>query len=254
MTDSHCHLTDERLGDQLEAVIARANEVGVTRLVTIGTDLEDSARCIEICRSYPNVRCAVGLHPGSISEHEFSISKLAELSQQPDVVAIGEIGLDYFWCKEPAQQEAQKKVFIEQLELATAMAMPVVIHCREAVSDCLAIMKDFPQVLAVYHCFTGTPEEARSILNAGYWLGFTGAVTFKKNDQLREVAKFTPADRLLVETDAPYLTPEPMRKQKTNEPAMVVHVARVVAEMRGISIEKLEAITDTNAQKFFGWK
>ena len=129
----------------------------------------------------------------------------------------------------------------------------MVIHCREAVTDCLAIMKDFPRVSAVYHCFTGTLCEAKLILNAGYWLGFTGAVTFKKNQELRDVVKIVPANRMLIETDAPYMTPEPMRKQKTNEPAMLVHTARMIADVRGVGLAELKTATDANAQRFFGW-
>jgi TatD DNase family protein len=253
LIDTHCHLTDERLGNQLDAVLYRAAAAGVGQMITIGTDLEDSAACIEICKVHSNVRCAVGMHPGSVGQYPFSIQRLAELRQQAGVVAIGEIGLDYFWCKEAAQRDAQKKIFVAQLELARQEKMPVVIHCREAVADCLVIMNDFPAVRAVFHCFTGTLSEAEAILGAGYWLGFTGAVTFKKNEELREVAKMTPADRLLAETDAPYLTPEPMRKQKLNEPAMVVHVGRLIAQVRGMGYEEFEMLVDDNAARFFGF-
>jgi len=131
---------------------------------------------------------------------------------------------------------------------------PVVIHNREATDDTLAIMKNFPTVRAVFHCFTGSAGEARKILDQAYLLGFTGVVTYKKSDELREVVKFTPADRILVETDAPYLSPEPVRKQKVNEPSFVMHTAQVVAELRGISVAELDRITSENVARHFGWK
>lgn len=251
MIDTHCHLTDERLHPQLAEVLARAQLAGVNRFITIGTDLEDSAACAELCQQNQNIFCAVGMHPGSVHEKPFAIVELEKLLHRRGVVAIGEIGLDYHWYKEIGQQKAQKRVFIEQMQLAKDEKLPVVIHCREAVVDCLAIMRDFAEVRAVFHCFTGTMDEARAILDAGYWLGFTGAVTFKKNEELRDVATMAPAERILVETDAPYLTPEPMRKQKTNEPAMVVHVAKVIAQARGISVEELDLITTQNAERLF---
>jgi TatD DNase family protein len=253
MIDTHCHLTDPRLASQLDGVLDRAARAGVGRMITIGTDLDDSQACVEVCAGRENVRCAVGVHPTSADANTFSAERLAELMLQPSVVAIGEIGLDYFWVKDSEQQAVQKKIFSEQLRVAEQGRKPVVIHCREAVTDCLAIMKDFPRVSAVYHCFTGTLGEAKLILNAGYWLGFTGAVTFKRNDELREVAKSIPADRMLIETDAPYMTPEPMRKQKTNEPAMLVHTARMIAEVRGVGLAELKTVTDENARRFFGW-
>jgi TatD DNase family protein len=167
------------------------------------------------------------------------------------VVAMGEMGLDYFHHESPPQHQAE--IFKAQLALASEVGKPVVIHCREAVRDTQEILSRFPRVPAVFHCFTGTADEARSILGAGYLIGFTGAVTFKKNDELREVARAAPADRILVETDAPYLTPEPMRKIKTNEPAFIVHTAWVVAKARGIDLAEMDRLTTENACRFFGW-
>ena len=137
--------------------------------------------------------------------------------------------------------------------LLAELDRPVVIHCREAVDDTLALMRDFASVPGVFHCFTGASDEARRIVKAGYLLGFTGVVTFKRNDDLRAAVRLTPRDRLLVETDAPYLTPEPMRKQKTNEPSFVVHTAAVVAKEWGVSLEELDAITTQNTLRFFRW-
>jgi TatD DNase family protein len=167
------------------------------------------------------------------------------------VIALGEMGLDYHY--EPIDRPRQAMFFQRQLELAKERDLPVVIHCREAVEDTLAILKDFPGVRGVFHCFTGRLSEAKRILDAGYYLGFTGPVTFKKSDELREVARMTPADRLLVETDSPYLSPEPMRGQKVNEPALVMHVAARIAAERKISVKELDEMTTANASRLFGW-
>jgi TatD DNase family protein len=251
MIDSHCHLTDPRLHQQLDDVLARASAAGVSRMITIGTDLKDDADAIELCRERPNVRCAIGVHPNYCAEvDEADLPRLRELQANPSVVALGEMGLDYH--HNFADRARQKRFFQTQLAMAVEFKRPVVIHCRQAVEDCLAIMRDF-RVAAVFHCFTGTLAEAEQILDGGYLLGFTGAVTFKKSNELREIARITPADRLLIETDAPYLSPEPMRKQKINEPALVVHTAAVIATARGASVEKIDELTAENCAKFFQW-
>src|SRR5262249_48629724 len=159
-------------------------------------------------------RCVVGIHPNYCHEIEFeSIEQLRNLQTDPNVIALGEMGLDYHYNF--ADRARQKKFFEAQLQLAAALNRPVVIHCREAVDDTLATLRAFPSISAIFPCFTGSVDEARRILDAGYLLGFTGPITFKKSDDLREAVRITPHDRLLVETDAPYLSPEPMRKVKT---------------------------------------
>jgi TatD DNase family protein len=253
MLDTHCHLTDPRLLEQLTDVLARAEAAGVTRMITIGTSLADDEAAVTVCRGRPNLRCAVGVHPNYSHEADLSdLPRLREIQADPAVVALGEMGLDYHHHFAPKVRQHQ--VFEFQLQLATELGRPVVIHCREATDDCLAVMRGFPAVRAVFHCFTGSPEEARKILDQGYLLGFTGAVTFKKADALREAVRLTPLDRMVVETDAPYLTPEPMRKQKTNEPALVVRVAEVVAREKGVSVAELDRVTTENAERVFGWR
>ena len=252
MIDSHCHLTDPRLAEQLDMVLERAAAAGVERMITIGTDIVDAIKCIELCRAMENVRCAIGVHPnycGHVPEED--LPRLRELQSDRSVIALGEMGLDYFHHFAPPDR--QKEVFEFQLQLATELKRAVVIHCREATDDCLAIMRGFPHVRAVFHCFTGSIQEARKILDAGYLLGFTGAVTFKKNDALREACGLAPLDRLLIETDAPYLTPEPVRKQKTNEPAFVAHVAAVVALVKNVTVAELDRMTTQNVAALFGW-
>ncbi len=234
-------------------MLARAARAGVDRLITIGTDIEDARAAIELCRTRANVRCAIGIHPNYCHEAKLDdIETLRELQRDPSVVASGEMGLDYF--HKFADRATQTRFFEVQLALAQELGRPVVIHSRDAIDDTLAVMKNFPRVRAVFHCFTGTSDEASRIIDAGYLLGFTGPVTFKKNDDLREAARRTPRDRLLVETDSPYLTPEPMRSQKTNEPALVVHVASMIARLWGTSIEEVDHQTTANVKRFFRWE
>ncbi len=252
MIDTHCHLTDDRLLSQLDAVLARAQAAGVTRMITIGTDLADDRAALSLCHGRDNLRCAIGIHPNYTQNAAVDdVAQLVELQQDRSVVALGEMGLDYF--HKFADRAHQAKIFEAQMTLAAQVNRPVVIHSREAINDTLAIMANFPAVRAVFHCFTGTAAEADKILSAGYWISFTGPVTYKKNDALRDVVKTMPIDRLMVETDTPYLSPEPMRSHKNNEPALVMHTAAKVAEIKGISLEELDRITTANAGKFFGW-
>lgn len=253
MIDSHCHLTDPRLLGQLDQVLLRAEQAGVHRIITIGTDLQDSAAAVQLCCGRSGVRCAIGIHPNCCQNaSQTDLEKLRQLQADPAVVALGEMGLDYF--RNSADRELQKRFFHSQLQLAAELRLPVVIHCRQAVDDCLAILRDFPTVQAVFHCFTGTLDEGRRVLDAGYMVGFTGVVTFRNSQELRELARLVPAERFMVETDAPYLSPEPMRKQKINEPALVVHTATAIATARGVSVEEIDRMTTENAMRFFGWK
>jgi TatD DNase family protein len=252
MLDSHCHLTDPRLGDQIEAVISRARSAGVTGMITIGTDLDDNAAAIAVCRGRDFLRCAVGVHPNY--SHECQLSRLPELrtlQADPAVIALGEMGLDYHHKFAPKQR--QREVFEFQLDLAAELGRPIVIHSRDAIDDTLAMMRLYPSIRAVFHCFTGTPDEARKVLDQGYLIGFTGAVTFKNNACIRDAARLCPHDRMLVETDAPYMSPEPMRKQKVNEPSLVVHVADCIGRELGMTREEVDQMTTANARQLFGW-
>ncbi len=254
MIDTHCHLTDDNLLRQIPDVLARAAAAGVREIVTVATDVADSRACVELCRQHANVRCTVGIHPNYA--HGATAADVAKLELfltaiGNGVVAMGEMGLDYFHNHTP--RDHQHAVFRAQLGMAIERDMPVVIHCRDAVEDCLAVMADFPSVRAVFHCFTGTAEESQRIVAAGHLIGFTGAVTFKKADGLRGAAAALADDRILIETDAPYLTPEPMRKQKVNEPALVVHVAETLARVRGTTVEHIDHVTTANAKRFFRW-
>jgi TatD DNase family protein len=252
MIDTHCHLTDPRLMEQLPAVLDRAAAAGVSKIVTIGTHPADWEAALAVTTGRPNIRCAVGAHPNHCHEIEFEeLGKLREYAKSPSVAAIGEMGLDYH--HKFANRDLQARYFRAQLEIARDANLPVVIHCREAVDDCLSILAAFPGVWAVFHCFTGTMAEAQRIWDAGYLTGFTGVVTFRNGQPLRDIAAAAPADQILVETDAPYLSPEPMRKQKINEPALVVHTAAALAAARKITLEELDKLTTENAMRFYRW-
>ncbi len=256
MIDTHCHLTDTRLADQLDAVLVRAALSGVTDIITIGCEPADDADAIELANrpqpaGRPRVWCAVGIHPNYCHKLELpAVQSLRDLARRPRVLALGEMGLDYHWNTVP---HARQRTFFEaQLHLALELDLPVVIHSREAIADTLAVMKSFPKVRAVFHSFTGMPEEARQICRAGYTVGFTGPVTYKKNDALRDAGRLCPLDQIVVETDAPYLSPEPMRSQRVNEPALVRHILARLAEVHGRSVEEIDQITTDNARRLFG--
>ncbi|HEX8342632.1 MAG TPA: TatD family hydrolase [Tepidisphaeraceae bacterium] len=252
MIDSHCHLTNPRLSGQIDAVLARAAVAGVTGMVTIGTDPDDASAALTLCERYRQVRCAIGIHPNECERFELTdVQQIGRLSAHPAVVAIGEIGLDYHY---KTDRPRQRTFFEAALALAAARtpAWPVVIHCREAVADALAVLRDFPAVRCVFHCFTGAASEAAAVIAAGHSLGFTGPVTFKKNDALRDVVRQTPIDRILIETDAPYLSPEPVRKQGTCEPSFVAHTLAVVAGVHGLSVAETDAVTTRNTKAFYG--
>lgn len=252
MIDTHCHLTDPRLACQLEAVLARAAAAGIERMVTIGTKPSDWEPALAITRDHSNVRCGLGVHPNHCHEVELDqLATLRGLQAQPGVLAVGETGLDYHYDFAPRSRQAE--FFEAHLQLAAELNRPVVIHCRQAVDDCLAILRSHPKVRAVFHCFTGTPDEAARIIQAGYLLGFTGVLTFRNAEALRQAARAAPPSRILVETDAPYLSPEPKRKEKVNEPAFVMHTAQMLAAVRGVKLVEVDYVTTTTALDFYGW-
>src|SRR5436190_12415702 len=203
MIDSHCHLTYEPLAKQIDHVLERAKAAGVTRMITIGTDIADAQKAIELCRNHENIRCAIGIHPHhSANAQDDDVKWLRSLQQSPSVVALGEMGLDYHYDFSPRDRQTQ--IFTAQLELARELNRPIVVHCREAADDCLAILKNFPTVRALCHCFTGPPPDARKIVDQCYVLGFSAYCTYKESDELCAVVRSSPNDLIAVETDAPY--------------------------------------------------
>ncbi|MEX2302421.1 MAG: TatD family hydrolase [Bryobacterales bacterium] len=248
--DSHCHLDDAAFDEDRDAVVARAHAAGVDLMLAIGTgegppDLECAIRLAE---HYEGVYATVGVHPHDASQADAaSLDRLAELCGHPKVVALGEIGLDYHYDHSP--REIQREVFVNQMQIARQARKPIVIHTREAWEDTMELLETHwrPGGLGgIMHCFSGDSEQAREALDLGFLVSFAGVVTFRRAEALRGAAAATPLDRLLVETDAPYLTPEPYRKIRRNEPRYVVETARKVAEVRRMPYEALAAATSRN--------
>lgn len=252
LIDSHCHLTNSGLVERLDQVLQNARQAGVSRCIAIGTNPADHQVLRQVCTQFPEVSAVFGIHPEHA--HEVSgdyLSPLKDhLKQCPRTVAVGECGLDYFRNTNPP--ELQKKIFEEHIALARELNLPLVLHIREAHADAQAIMKHHPDIRYVVHCFTGKPDECRIWIDMGAYIGITGIVTYKNAPDVRADALMVPADRLLVETDSPYLSPEPVRKIRMNEPAHTAHTARFVAELRGVSFESLCEQTTANAVRLFG--
>lgn len=253
LVDSHCHLTSPALREQLAGVLSRAVAAGVGHVVTIGTDPEDTRAALTLPDDAPRISVAAGVHPHDSAKVDGDWrAELESLAGDARVVALGEMGLDYHYDFSPRQR--QQAVFAEQLALAERLGKPVVIHCREAHADCVSILSDLRSACrVVFHCFTGTAAEADEILSRGWWMSLTGVVTFKNALELADIARRLPPDRFMIETDAPYLSPEPVRHVRPNEPAHVAHVARRLAEIRGVGFDELAALTAANAARFFGW-
>jgi TatD DNase family protein len=254
LVDTHCHLDDLQFEPDRAAVLERASAAGVGWMLSIGTgngppDLESAVRMAD---QYPQIFATVGVHPNDTPKLEADTFKnLERLLAHPKVKASGEIGLDYHWG---IPKEVQTPAFIHQLELAAAAKMPIVIHTREAWNDTLDVLKQHwvgNNLPCVIHCFGGTVDQAHECLDLGFHLAFGGVTTFSKSTENREAARIVPADRLLLETDAPYLAPVPFRG-KRNEPAYLAHTAKRLAEVREISVEELGARTTENFRRIFG--
>ena len=255
LVDSHCHLDYlEREGKDLAQVVERARLAGVGQMVTICTKLSEAAKVQAIAERFRDVHCTVGVHPHEAAEEGIGDpSPLIEHARHPKVVGIGETGLDYFYEHSP--REAQQRSFRAHIAAARETKLPLVVHARDADDDTVAVLQEefrngaYP---AVIHCFTAGPELAAAALELGFMISLAGIVTFKKAESLRDTVKTIPLDSLLVETDAPYLAPVPLRG-KENEPANVVHTARALAELKGVSMAELEAATTANFRRLF-WK
>jgi TatD DNase family protein len=253
LIDTHCHLDFDQFNDDRAATIERAREAGVTRMIIPAVDLHNCHDVIRVAEQFAGVYCAVGVHPNATAGWESrDLDELRGFAAHPKVVSIGEIGLDYHWDKSPKAQ--QQKAFIEQMILADELDLPIIIHNREASDDVISLMWASPLVdkwnAGVMHSFSATPLIARKALNLGFHLGFTGPLTFKKAQALRDISAEIPLDRILLETDAPFLTPEPKRG-KRNEPCYVPHIAAKLADVRGISVEEVAAATTANAVRLF---
>ena len=254
LIDTHCHINDRRFESDLDDVVRRANEAGVNRMVVIGTSLETSRRCLSIANQYACVAAAVGIQPNCA--HEAAAGdwdEIVALLDEERVIALGETGLDLYWDDCPL--DIQEDYFDRHLRLSQQRDVPFIVHMRDSGDDVLRMLTEARQrgpLRGVMHSFTGDMELMKACVDLGLYISFAGMVTFKKSDALREIAVAVPEDHLLIETDAPYLTPEPMRKQRRNEPSLVACTAKCLAEARGIPTEELARITTKNANNFFG--
>lgn len=252
LIDTHCHLTHGKLTQQIPDVLDRAKAAGVTKCICAAATLHESRAAATIASQFDNVWSTAGVHPHDAKAAGDDYLRIIEdLCERPRTVALGEIGLDYHYDFSP--RDDQRRVFGEQLALAKRLAIPIVIHTREAFDDTMAVLDDsgVDGSLVAFHSFTGDASQVRRVLDIGSMVSFSGIVTFKKADDLREAAVLVDDDRIMVETDAPYLTPDPVRKMKTNEPANVAHVAACLARVRGASPAALAKLTTRNAIRFF---
>lgn len=251
--DSHAHLDDERFDEDRENLINNLKDNKIDLVFNIGADIESSKASVKLANKYDNIYAVVGVHPHDAKDvDEDYLDTLRELSKEEKVVAIGEIGLDFYYDNSP--RDTQREVFKEQLDLAKELDLPVVIHTRDAAQETFDILKEAAQdgkLRAILHCYSGSVEMAMEYVKLGFYISLGGPVTFKKSKVSKEVAKAVPLDKLLIETDSPYLTPEPYRG-KRNEPKYVRLTAEMIAELRGISIEEVAEATSRNAMEFFG--
>jgi TatD DNase family protein len=251
LIDTHCHLDMEPYRADLDEVVARAGAHGVNRIITVGIDLASSRAALELAGIYPGIFAAVGVHPHNVAgltDHDYR--ELADLAAKPAVVAYGEIGLDFHYDYAPA--EVQIKHFARQVDLAKQLALPLIVHDRDAHAEVLAVLDRARPLPAggVMHCFSGDAAFARAVIDLGFYVSIPGVVTFKKAEILHEAVRVISLERLILETDGPYLAPEP-RRGRRNEPALLLFTAAKVAELKGLSLEAVAAATTANAEKLF---
>jgi TatD DNase family protein len=253
LVDHHCHLDFPQFAAKRDEIIARARRAGVGVLVTISTRIRRLNEIVALAEAYPNVFCSVGTHPHNAHEElDITVGDIVRLAQHPKVVAIGEAGLDYYYKNSPP--EAQAQGLRKHIAAARETGLPLEIHTRNADTDTARLLAEEhakAPFRAILHCFTGERELAMSALDLGFYISFSGVVTFKKSEALRAIAAEVPLDRLLVETDAPFLAPEPFRG-RTNEPSFVTHTAAVLAQVKGLSVAEFAAATTDNFFRLFG--
>jgi TatD DNase family protein len=249
--DTHAHYDSEAFQSDRMELLASMPSQGVELILNPGCDLASSRAAVSLAESFPFIYAGVGVHPSDCEDWQDStVDQLRQLAVRPKVKAIGEIGLDYYW-KENPPPAWQQKVFHAQMELAEELGLPVIIHDREAHRDCLEVVKAHPAVRGVYHCYSGSLEDAKVLVKLGWMLSFTGVITYKNARKALEVLEWLPMDRIMIETDAPYLTPEPFRG-KRNDSSRVHLVAEAIARVKGLEAEEVARITLENGMRFFG--
>lgn len=248
--DTHAHYDSSKFDADRDAVLRALPESGVTLVVDPGDNAERSRRAVELAQQYPHVYAAVGWHPEEAENwDENSLPAIRELAKQPKVCAIGEVGLDYYW--DTTYRERQKEMFRAQIELALELDLPVIVHDREAHGDSLEIVRDYPALRGVFHCFSGSVEMAQELLRRGWYLGFDGPITYKNAARAPEVIRICPMERILLETDSPYLAPAPNRGQR-NDSRNLPYIAATVARIKDMPVEAVAAQTMENGKKLFG--
>jgi len=270
LTDTHCHLDFDKFDADRDEVLARAWKAGLTRILIPGVTLDSSRAAVKLAASQPRLFAAVGVHPNDVGKlHVDTLARLRELAKKPKVVAIGEIGLDYYWNSAP--HDHQQKILQEQLALAAELRLPVILHCREkgdaphgaCAEDLIKMMEEWVNRLrversplaeraGVLHSFSGSTETAQRAIQLGFYIGVTGPVTFENAVKRQEIVAALPLERLLIETDAPYLAPHSHRGRR-NEPAFVSEIADKIAQLNSLSLEEVAAITSANAARLFSW-
>ena len=247
--DTHAHLNDSAFDEDREELISGLPEKGIGFVMNVGCCLDSSKDCIALAEKYPFIYASVGSHPDSAGEVcEELMQTYLEMSKHSKVKAIGEIGLDYYY--EGFDREIQIKAFEMQMELARQAQLPVIVHERDAHGDGMDIVRKFPDVTGVFHCYSGAAEMARQLVDLGWYIGFTGVLTFKNARKAVETAASIPLERIVLETDCPYMSPEPFRG-KRNDPGRLIHMAQKLAEIRGLSVEEIITITTENAKRLY---
>jgi TatD DNase family protein len=254
LIDSHAHIQGKEYAGEVEAVIARAREAGVEKIIAVGgaSDMSSNTEAIALAKTFPDIFATVGMHPHDAKDvGADELKELQELAAAPKVVAVGETGLDYYYDHSP--REVQRRVFAKFIHLARETGLPIVVHERDAANDAAQLLRGEGEgkIRGVIHCFTGNYEAACAYLDLGFYISFTGIITFKNADALRDVVRKVPLDRVFVETDSPFLTPVPHRG-KRNEPAYVLHVAETIAVIKETSLEEVAKMTTENVQELFG--
>lgn len=249
--DTHAHYDSRKFDADRDAVLSGLPERGVALVLNPGCDLPSSRRAVELAERYPFVYAAVGVHPEDCAGWEDAqVAQLRALAAHPKVRAIGEIGLDYYW-KENPPRELQREVFRRQLELAGELGLPAIVHDREAHGDCMDLVREHPEVTGVFHCFSGSAEMARELVDRGWMISFTGVLTYPNARRAVEAAQAVPLERIMIETDSPYMAPVPCRGQRCDS-GLVAHTCRRLSEIKGISPEACAWVTMENGKRLFG--